>query len=62
METFQYYSYSNRYIVVDISGWTVYLQQLMLGQNGVVELLLLMDGATPIDSTPTPSNPNNQVK
>lgn len=45
--------------VVDISGWTVYLQQLMLGQNGVAGTSTIDGWATPIDSTPTPSNPNN---
>lgn len=45
--------------VVDISGWTVYLQQLMLGQNGVAGTTTIDGWATPIDSTPTPSNPNN---
>ncbi|RXJ84604.1 DUF4347 domain-containing protein [Arcobacter cloacae] len=45
--------------VVDISGWTIYLQQLMLGQNGVAGTSTIDGWATPIDSTPTPSNPNN---
>lgn len=45
--------------VVDISGWTVYLQQLMLGQNGVAGTSTIDGWAIPIDSTPTPSNPNN---
>src|SRR5574344_1984566 len=44
--------------VVDISGWTVYLQQLMLGQTGVAGTSTIDGWATPIDSTPTPSNPN----
>ncbi|TLS96139.1 DUF4347 domain-containing protein [Aliarcobacter cibarius] len=45
--------------VVDISGWTIYLQQLMLGQNGVAGTSTIDGWATPIDSSPTPSNPKN---
>lgn len=45
--------------VVDLTGWTVYLQQLKLGQNGTAGTSTIDGWHTPIDSTPTPSNPNN---
>lgn len=45
--------------VVDLTGWTVYLQQLKLGQSGTAGTSTIDGWNTPIDSTPTPSNPNN---
>lgn len=42
--------------IVNINGWTIYLQQLTLGQGSTLGGSVVDGWSTPIDSSPTPSN------